>query len=216
MNFFIYITILISFSDASNSNFELGIDSNYNLLKSLYSNSNWEMVKTTNDSILISQKQIKQSNLNAIKVEKTLSIHPKLISDVIMNVGDYNSFLTNSKSFKSKVIESTATDLIGYQHILIDFPFMDDREYYFYMSTDSLSLEFNDVMCFWVLLDPSKNKNFIKQTDNLIYLKQGAGLWKWEKNEESESFRISYILSMHPGGALPEFLIELTINCIKY
>ena len=35
------------------------------------------------------------------------------------------------------------------------------------------------------------NKNLIKMNQNSVYLKQGAGLWKWEKNEDSEFFKIS-------------------------
>lgn len=190
------------------SSFELDMDSNNNLLKSLYSDLNWEIMEFSNDSILISQKEIVESNLNAIKVEKIVNIHPELFSNVIMNVADYDSFLTNAESFKSKVIQFDKTGLIGYQHIIVDFPFIDDREYYFYMSTKPPSVEFNNLISFWILIDPDKNKNSIKKTEDLVYLSQGAGLWKWEKNIESKSFKISYILTMHPGGALPEFLIE--------
>ena len=191
------------------SSFELDMDSNNNLLKSLYSDLNWEVMEFSNDSILISQKEIVESNLNAIKVEKIVNIHPELFSNVIMNVADYDSFLTNAESFKSEVIQFDKTGLIGYQHIIVDFPFIDDREYYFYMSTKPPSVEFNNLISFWILIDPDKNKNSIKKTEDLVYLSQGAGLWKWEKNIESKSFKISYILTMHPGGALPEFLIEI-------
>ena len=157
MKYFLFTIILFSLSFSSIFEFEL--DSNGELLKSLYSNVNWEIIETTNDSIIVSQKEIKESSLKAIKVEKNVNIHPELFADVIMNVGNYNSFLTNAESFKSKVIEVTPTDLIGYQHITVNFPFVDNREYYFYMSTNSPHIELNDLISFWTLLDPEINKN---------------------------------------------------------
>jgi len=207
MKYFLFTIILFSLSYSST--FELELDSNGELLKSLYSNLNWDIIETTNDSIIVSQKEIKESSLKAIKVEKIVNIPPELFADVIMNVGNYNSFLTNAESFKSKVIDVTPTDVIGYQHITVDFPFVDNREYYFYMSTNSPDIKFNDLISFWTLLDPEINKNLIKINKNSVYLKEGAGLWRWEQSAKSDSYKISYMLSMHPGGALPDFLIEL-------
>ena len=103
------------------------------MLNTLYSNEDWKNITTTNDSIYLSQKFIEELNFNAIKVEKVVDYNPQLFTDILMNVNDYKSFLTNAKSFKSKVISSTFTDLIAYQHIAINVPFIDDREYFFYV-----------------------------------------------------------------------------------
>ena len=208
MNLILLHIILISMVFCSD-NFELDIDSKKKMLNTLYSNEDWKNITTTNDSIYLSQKFIEELNFNAIKVEKVVDYNPQLFTDILMNVNDYKSFLTNAKSFKSKVISSTFTDLIAYQHIAINVPFIDDREYYFFMSKESFDLSKKNIMCFWVLLDPQKNKNIIKNSTNHIYLKEGAGIWKWEMLEDLNSYKISYILSMHPGGDLPDFLIKI-------
>ena len=202
------LQIIFIYSVSFSNPFKSEINENEILLKLLYSNSNWQTIKTTDDSILVSQKEIRQSNLNAIKVEKIVSIDPESFTDVIMNVNDYNSFLTNAKSFKSKVISSTFTDLVAYQHIIIDFPFINDREYYFYMSRKPFSDDIDNIMCFWTLLNPQQTQNLFKK-NNCIYLEEGAGLWKWEKIKDSKDIKITYALSMHPGGDLPKFLIDM-------
>jgi len=178
------------------------------LLKILQANSNWNIVGKTSDSILISEKKVKGIELNAVKVEKVYNMEPQYFTEVIMNVGGYDSFLSNSKSLHSKVIENTPDGLIGYQRIKVDLPFFDDREYYFYMSRKPFDAQFSNVMCYWILLDPKQDQKYFNRSDNAIYLKHGAGLWKWEQ-AQSGGVKISYILTMHPGGSIPGFMIEM-------
>ena len=115
-------------------NISLGQDKfngNRALLTVLNANSEWRSLETTNDSIHISVKELDGSELQAVKVEKTLDVEPNLVTDVIMDVESYNSFLSDAESLKSRVIERSDTGLVGYQRIKVDLPFFDDREYFF-------------------------------------------------------------------------------------
>jgi len=132
IKFYITFFTIISFSSL---NSEEIYTINRDLLKILYADTEWNIIEKTKDSIYISEKIINGSELNAIKVEKIFNIEPHYFTDVIMNVGGYNTFLSNTKSFYSKIIKNTSSGLIGYQRINVDIPFFDDREYYFYISS---------------------------------------------------------------------------------
>ena len=198
------IVILLQISSVFSENIN---SKNRELLSILHSNANWNIIEVTNDSISISEKTISGSELNAIKVEKVYDIEPKYFTEIIMDVGNYNSFLSNAKSLKSEIIKNTSDGLIGYQRINVNLPFFDDREYYFYMSQNPFDYQFQQVMCYWLLLDPKHDQKNLTLSDNAIYLKQGAGLWKWEQGQTGR-IKISYILTMHPGGSIPEFVVE--------
>lgn len=178
------------------------------LLTVLNANSGWNPLETTNDSIHISVKELNGSELQAVKVEKTLDIEPNLITDVIMDVENYNSFLSEAKSLKSRVIERSDTGLIGYQRIKVDVPFFDDREYFFKMNRAPFGDQDATTMCYWILLDPDDNAKARAKAKDATYLKKGAGIWKWEPLE-SGRVKISYMLYMHPGGSIPDFLIDM-------
>ena len=181
---------------------------NPNLMKILYADSQWNIIEKTSDSIYISEKIIEGSELNAVKVEKVFNVEPQYFTDVIMNVGNYNTFLSNTKSLHSKIIKNTSNGLIGYQHIKVDLPFFDDREYYFYMSSEPFDDRLINVLCYWTLLDPMQHNIDLDRSDNTTYLKHGAGLWKWAL-DQSGGVKITYTLTMHPGGSIPDFLVEM-------
>jgi len=202
--YIIFITILC-FSSAYGKEIN---SQNRSLLKVLHANSSWNIIEKTSDSIYISEKIIGESGLNAVKVEKIYDIEPDYFTDVIMNVDAYGSFLSNTKSLYSKVIDDTPDGLIGYQRITVDLPFFDDREYYFYMSREPFDDKYSNVMCYWILLDPDQSqKNFIR-SENITYLREGAGLWQWEPAQNG-GVKIAYILTMHPGGSIPDFMVEM-------
>lgn len=181
---------------------------NRDLLKILHADSHWNIIEKTSDSIYISEKIIEGSGLNAVKVEKIYDIKPDYFTDVIMNVDAYSSFLSNAKSLYSKVIDNTPDGLIGYQRITVDLPFFDDREYYFYMSREPFDDNYSNVMCYWILLEASQSPTKNDLTENATYLKNGAGLWKWAP-DQSGGVKITYTLTMHPGGSIPDFLVEM-------
>jgi len=207
MKMYIYIIVFTIFF--TTNAFGEGIDSqNRSLLKILYADSNWNFIEKTIDSVYISEKKVNGTKLNAVKVEKVYNIEPQYFTEVIMNVGGYNSFLSNSNSLHSKVIEHTRDSLIGYQKIKVNIPFFDDREYFFFMSRKPFDIQSSNVMCYWILLDPKQDQKNFNRSDNVTYLKQGAGLWKWEP-VKSGKVKIAYILTMHPGGSIPDFVIEM-------
>ena len=181
---------------------------NPNLMKILYADSQWNIIEKTSDSIYISEKIIEGSELNAVKVEKVFNVEPQYFTDVIMNVGSYNTFLSNAKTLHSKIIKNTSNGLIGYQRIKVDLPFFDDREYYFFMSRKPFDDRLSNMLCYWILLDPMQSNINFNRSDNATYLKHGAGLWMW-KPEQSGGVKITYTLTMHPGGSIPGFLVEM-------
>jgi len=196
-NFFI-LSLSIAFS-------ETDYDRVYPLLLSLNSNDGWTDIKEIDDSTNISIKELSESKLYAIKVDKIIDIEPDQITDVIMDVNNYNSFLTNSESFKSEVINQYDKNLIGYQYIKVDIPFFEDREYYFKMSREQIIDQDTTTMCFWLLLEPFKEK---ANNINAIYLEYGAGIWKSEQISPGK-YNISYRLYMDPGGSIPTFVVDI-------
>tara|TARA_B100001250_G_scaffold402862_1_gene416549 strand:+ start:905 stop:1591 length:687 start_codon:yes stop_codon:yes gene_type:complete len=196
-NFFI-LSLSIAFS-------ETDYDRVYPLLLSLNSNDGWTDIKEIDDSTNISIKELSESKLYAIKVDKIIDIEPDQITDVIMDVNNYNSFFTNSESFKSEVINQYDKNLIGYQYIKVDIPFFEDREYYFKMSREQIIDQDTTTMCFWLLLEPFKEK---ANNINAIYLEYGAGIWKSEQISPGK-YNISYRLYMDPGGSIPTFVVDI-------
>ena len=184
------------------------INPNYALLKTLNDNSSWILNDLSNDSIYISSKKIDGSNLSAIKVEKEIYANPIVIRDILMDVDNYHQFVSNPELFQSKVVDSSENSLVAYQRIIIDVPMIDDRDYFFSMTTLPIEVTDTTILCHWMLLDPNQIDFRFKRDDRITYLKQGAGIWKTE-NMGSNKIKISYALYMHPGGYIPNFLIDI-------
>jgi len=181
---------------------------NKELFKLLKSDLEWNMLEKTDDMITISIKNLPGSDLNAVKVEKTLQLNPGIVSDIIMDLDNYNRFLSNAQSLDTKIISRSDNNLIGYQHISIDIPFFDDREYLFQISKQEWIDESSTILCHWMLLDyedTMNNKEIMKQ---VTYLSYGAGVWQ-AKYLSPGNFNISYRLYMDPGGSIPDFLIDI-------
>ena len=178
------------------------------LLLSLNSNNGWKNIKKIDNSVNISMKKLGESKFFAINVERIIDIKPDRITDVIMDVSNYNSFLSNAKSFKSEVVNQSDINLIGYQYIKVDLPFFDDREYYFKMSREQIFEQDTTTMCFWVLLDPLEKESNRNINTGAIYLEYGAGIWKSEQISPGK-YSISYRLYMDPGGFIPTFIVDI-------
>jgi len=178
------------------------------LLLSLNSNDGWTDIKEIDNLVSLSTKNLGESQLYAIKVEQTIDIKPAQVIDVIMDVNNYNSFLSNAESFKSKVVTQSDNNLIGYQYIKVDLPFFDDREYYFKMSREHIIEQDTTTMCFWVLREPVKKDTNRNVKTSAIYLEYGAGIWKSEQISLG-SYNISYRLYMDPGGSIPSFIARI-------
>ena len=197
--YFLFFTISIA---ACQTEF----DKVHPLLLSLNSNDGWKDIKEIDNLVNISMKELGESQSYAIKVDKIIDIEPDRITDVIMDVNNYNSFLSNAESFKSEVINQSEKKLIGYQYIKVDLPFFDDREYYFEMSREQIVKQDTTTMCFWLLLEPlEKDANI---NTSAIYLEYGAGIWKSEQISPGK-YNISYRLYMDPGGSIPTFVVDI-------
>jgi len=178
------------------------------LLLSLNSNDGWTNIKQLDNLVNISMKELGKSQLYAIKVGKIINIEPNQITDVIMDVNNYNSFLSNAESFKSEVITQSDKNLIGYQYIKVDLPFFEDREYYFKISREQIVKQDTTTMCFWVLLEPFEKEASSNINTSAIYLEFGAGIWKSEQISPGK-YDISYRLYIDPGGSIPTFLVDI-------
>ena len=202
----IFLTILIALTNVSFSS-GLSIE-NRNLLLQLDSNFGWRKIESTYDNISISIKEISSSNLNAIKVEKIVDLEPELITKTIMDVENYDGILSNNNSLQSRVIRRSTTGLIGYQHIKIDIPLFDDREYFFQMNHSGFGDYDSNTLCHWVLLDANPINDINGVIKGATYLSFGAGIWKAEATS-SNKYKISYRLYIDPGGSIPNFLIDM-------
>lgn len=184
------------------------VNNNYEILAILNENSGWELSETLSDSIYISTKNIEGSEFSAIKVQQSINISPDVLKDIIMDVDKYHTFVSNPELFQSKIVDYSDNSLIAYQRIIVDIPLFDDREYYFEMSSLPFQSKDSTMICFWKLLEPENNNPILKRDISATYLEKGAGIWKWE-HTQSEKIVISYILYMHPGGYIPNFLIDI-------
>ena len=75
----------------------LSADSESEIPKMLFSilqdNSNWELVDSDSSGLTVSTKFLANRDLAAIMVEKKTSLPTSVISNVIMDVGNYSDFL---------------------------------------------------------------------------------------------------------------------------
>ena len=199
----IYITLFFIFLGIGLSS--NNVKKNRELLELLKPNVGWNILETTDDSITISTKNLPGCNLSAIKVEKKLQIIPDIFTEIIMDISNYNKFLSNAKSLNTQILSHSNNSIIGYQYITIDLPFFDDREYIFQINEEDKN---STTLCHWILLEDKsfiKNKNILKE---VTYLSYGAGIWQTEEIS-SDIFNISYSLYMDPGGSIPDFLIDI-------
>jgi len=201
LKYFLFFTMSITVGQTE-------FDKVHPLLLSLNSNNGWKNIKKIDNSVNISMKKLGESKFFAINVERIIDIKPDRITDVIMDVSNYNSFLSNAKSFKSEVVNQSDINLIGYQYIKVDLPFFDDREYYFKMSREQIFEQDTTTMCFWVLLDPLEKESNRNINTSAIYLEYGAGIWKSEQISPGK-YSISYRLYMDPGGFIPTFIVDI-------
>ena len=199
----IYITLFFIFLGIGLSS--NNVKKNRELLELLKPNVGWNILETTDDSITISTKNLPGCNLSAIKVEKKLQIIPDIFTEIIMDISNYNKFLSNAKSLNTQILSHSNNSIIGYQYITIDLPFFDDREYIFQINEEDKN---STTLCHWILLEDKsfiKDKNILKE---VTYLSDGAGIWQTEEIS-SDIFNISYSLYMDPGGSIPDFLIDI-------
>ena len=154
-------------------------------------------------------KKIEDQDLSAVMVTYETSIPLLSIQEVLMDVENYESFLSSSSKMVTKQLKKDDTAVVGYQFIPINFPFMNDRHYCFKLIKNEINAENSKTLVKWFLLDEDQEllDAQLSNNTNPIYLKYGAGLWLVDSIDKSK-VKISYRLFMDPGGSIPNFLTE--------
>ena len=179
------------------------------ILDALYQDQSWELQKITEDSLYIYKKDILEMDLAAFRVNKKVSIDPFEIINIISDIENYKKFLTSAQALKTEKLNQKSGYLDVYQHITIDLPFFNDRDYFFRMIANKEAL-YNNKLIEWYLLDQNiiEKEDFKKKDLKATYLDYGAGMWLSNPLSENK-FDISYRLVMDPGGSIPSVLVDL-------
>ncbi len=199
--FLISIISTILISSINGMNYQ-----NSNELINLLANDNdWEKINHEAGITLFS-KQISGHNINAIKITKRVSIPLYIIQNIIMDVDNYDSILSNAEGLITKSQSVSDNQVVAYQFIPVNLPFFDDRHYYFKLKKYDLSYDQEQILVEWNLIDNSlfdKDKNIL----DAIYLKYGAGVWM-AQHSSSGDILLSYRIFMDPSGSIPDFIID--------
>lgn len=198
---FYYIIIITNiYSEVLNSD-------SYDLFKILIGKEGWIRDGEEN-GFSLSKKLVKDKNLHALRVQKKVVFSPDIIQEILIDVNNYDQFLSNTNSIKSFELNQTNKWVDAYQYIKNNIPFLDNREYCFRISKESLNDLDTISLVHWYLLEKNYYKTAHLVEDNKsIYLNYGAGLWLAEEQID-QSFMISYIIYIDPGGSIPDFLIN--------
>ena len=182
-------------------------NSSYDLLKFLIEKAGWVSDGEEN-GFSLSRKLIKDKNLYALRVQKKVRFSPDIIQEILIDVNNYDQFLSNTNSIKSYELNQTNKWVDAYQYIENNIPFLDNREYCFRISKESLDDRDTLSLVHWYLLEQNYYETEHLVRDNKsIYLNYGAGLWLAEEQTD-QSVIISYIIYIDPGGSIPDFLID--------
>ena len=154
-------------------------------------------------------KKIEDQDLNAVMITYETSIPLLGIQEVLMDVENYESFLSSSSRMVTKQLKKDDTAVVGYQFIPINFPFMNDRHYCFKLIKNEINIKNSPTLVKWFLLDKNTQLLTIQSLNdaNAVYLKYGAGIWLVDSVDKN-NIKISYRLFMDPGGSIPNFLID--------
>ena len=154
-------------------------------------------------------KKIEDQDLNAVMVSYETSVPLVSIQEVLMDVENYESFLSSSSKMVTKQLKKDSSAVVGYQFIPINFPFMNDRHYCFKLIKNEIDIKNSKTLVKWFLLDEDTELLDIQSSNdaNTVYLKYGAGIWLVDSVDKSK-IKISYRLFMDPGGSIPNFLTE--------
>ena len=186
---------------------EILSNSSYDLLKLLIQNEGWVSDGEEND-FSFSRKLIEGKNLYALRVQKKIEFSPDIIQEILMDVNNYDQFLSKTNSIKSYELKKTSKWVDAYQYIGNNIPFLDNREYCFRISKESLNDSDESSLVHWYLLEKNYYDTAHLMVDNKsIYLNYGAGLWL-AKEQFDQSVVISYIIYIDPGGSIPDFIID--------
>ena len=105
---------------------------------------------------------------------------------IIDDIENYKKFLTSAEALKTEKLNQKSGYLDVYQHITINLPFFNDRDYFFRMIANKEAL-YNNKLIEWYLLDQKiiERKDLEKKDLEATYLDYGAGLWLSNPSSEN-------------------------------
>ena len=183
-------------------------DLSTSLFKTLYDDNGWNKPSII-DGISLSTKRVPNMSIKAVKVHIETSIPKNIITDIIMDIKNYNNYFINSKKLYFQVINRNSNSIDGYQFISVPIPFIKDREYFFRMSSNTFLPDYPKTFIHWHTL----NKDIYSyistdfQSGKELYLDTGVGIWNTDFLDDSTSI-LSYRLLIDPGGYLPDFAVD--------
>jgi len=186
---------------------EVLYNSSYDLLKLLIEKTGWVNDGEEN-GFSLSKKLIKNKDLYALRVQKKVAFSPDIIQEILIDVNNYDQFLSKSDNIKSYELNRSNKWVDAYQFIENNIPFLDNREYCFRISKEGLDDSDKISLVHWYLLEKNYyDTSHLVKNNKSIYLNYGAGLWLAEEQID-QSIMISYIIYIDPGGSIPDFLID--------
>ncbi len=186
---------------------EVLYNSSYDLLKLLIEKTGWVNDGEEN-GFSLSKKLIKNKDLYALRVQKKVGFSPDIIQEILIDVNNYDQFLSKSNNIKSYELNRSNKWVDAYQFIENNIPFLDNREYCFRISKEGLDDSDKISLVHWYLLEKNYyDTSHLVKNNKSIYLNYGAGLWLAEEQID-QSVMISYIIYIDPGGSIPDFLID--------
>ena len=183
-------------------------DLSTSLFKTLYDDNGWNKPSII-DGISLSTKRVPNMSIKAVKVHIETNIPKNIITDIIMDIKNYNNYFINSKKLYFQVINRDSNSIDGYQFISVPIPFIKDREYFFRMSSNTFLPDYPKTFIHWHTL----NKDIYSyistdfQSGKELYLDTGVGIWNIDFLDNS-TFILSYRLLIDPGGYLPDFAVD--------
>ena len=174
----------------------------------LYSEDGWKKIEVVDDSITVSNKYIQNISSNAYKVALKTNLSLNEIQDLLFDVQNYNNILDNTRNMQTNTVKQSKNSKIVHQVIKSNISFVDSREYIFKIVKGSFDPKSDKVLVHWNVLSNVENDydHILDKRNTLI--KQGAGIWKYKKINNSYNM-LEYILYLDPGGYIPKIFIDV-------
>jgi len=174
----------------------------------LYSEDGWKKIEVVDDSITVSNKYIQNISSNAYKVALKTNLSLNKIQDLLFDVQNYNNVLDNTRNMQTNTVKQSKNSKIVHQVIKSNISFVDSREYIFKIVKGSFDPKSDKVLVHWNVLSNVENDydHILDKRNTLI--KQGAGIWKYKKINNSYNM-LEYILYLDPGGYIPKIFIDV-------
>ena len=144
------------------------------ILDDLNKNIKWNFISQEEGKKNIYEFNNEKIGCTYFKVEKLIDVDYKSIFDIIKDIDNYDSVITN-KTLHTKLVYSDGDSLYAYQVIRNSIPFVKDRQYIFKM------YQVSENQIEWYILD--RNNDFLESyiNDDIKTLSVGAGMWSINK-----------------------------------